>query len=71
MKIYVLIHPVFCIFKIMKDAFLFKKSNYSSYRISEDVYTLLEACVNRPVRRNEIIIEEFPELYKNKVLVND
>jgi hypothetical protein len=55
----------------MKDAFLFKKSNYCSYRISEDVYTLLEACVNRPVRRNEIIIEEFLELYKNKVLVND
>ncbi len=59
----------FGIFKIVKDTFLFKKSNYSSYRISESVYNLLAKCVTRPVIRSEIVIEEFPELYKNKVLI--
>jgi lauroyl/myristoyl acyltransferase len=60
----------FGIFKIVKETFLFQKNNYKSYRISDTVYNLLIACVAGPVRRSEIIIDEFPELYKNKVLVH-
>jgi lauroyl/myristoyl acyltransferase len=59
----------FGIFKIVKENFLFRKSNYRSYRISEAVYNLLAACAAGPVSRSEIILDEFPELCENKVLV--
>jgi lauroyl/myristoyl acyltransferase len=59
----------FGIFKIVKETFLFQKSNYKSYKISDAVYNFLTTCITKPVVRNEITIVEFAELYKNKVLV--
>ena len=59
----------FGIFKIFKDSFLFKKSNYKSYRISDAVYDLLAGCMSEPIMRNQILIAEFTELLKSKVLV--
>ncbi len=59
----------FGIFKIVSKAFLFQKSNYKSYRISDVVYDFLTACTAKPVVRNQITIIEFAELYKKKVLV--
>jgi lauroyl/myristoyl acyltransferase len=60
----------FGIFKIIQSSFLFKKSNYKSYKISNQVYTQLIKCTTGPVKRKEINIPEFGELYKNNVLVN-
>lgn len=59
----------FSIFKIMKDSFLFKKSNYKSYKISDSVYDVLNMCMTEPVMGNQIFIAEFAELYKSRVLV--
>ena len=59
----------FGIFKIIKDSFLFKKSNYKSYRISDSVYDVLNMSLTEPIVRNQIFIAEFAELYKSKVLV--
>lgn len=59
----------FGIFKIIKDNFLFKKSNYKSYRISDSVYDVLNMCMTEPIMRNQIFIAEFAELYRSKVLV--
>lgn len=59
----------FGIFKIIKESFLFKKSNYKSYRISDSVYDVLNMCMTEPVMGNQIFIAEFAELYKSRVLV--
>ena len=55
--------------KKIKDSFLFKKSNYKSYRISDSVYDVLNMSLTEPIVRNQIFIAEFAELYKSKVLV--
>jgi hypothetical protein len=60
----------FGIFKIVENTFLFKKSSYKSYKISPKVYTQLVKCMAEPVKRKDIDIPEFGELYQNKVLVS-
>jgi lauroyl/myristoyl acyltransferase len=59
----------FGIFKIIKDCFLFKKSNYKSYKITDSVYDVLNMSLTEPIVRNQIFIAEFAEIYKSKVLV--
>lgn len=59
----------FGIFKIIKNNFLFKRSNYKSYKISDSVYNVLKLCMAEPIMRSQIDISEFAELYISKVLV--
>ena len=59
----------FGIFKIVKNSFLFKKSNYESFKISSKVYSQLRNCAHAPVLRKDIDIPEFDELFYNNVLV--
>lgn len=59
----------FGIFKIVSDCFLFKKSNYKSYKISDAVYNLLVSSAFKPIPSSEVVLNEFAELYVNKVLV--
>jgi len=59
----------FGIFKIVSNCFLFKKSNYKSYKISDAVYNLLVSSTFNPIPSSEVVLNEFAELYVNKVLV--
>lgn len=61
----------FSLFKISQHNYIFNKSNYVSYPINSNIYSLLSRAINEPVNKDCIDVNLFYELYKNHVLIHE
>lgn len=59
----------FGFFNIGEEKYLFNKRTYTSYRVSQDIYSVLLKSFSKAVLRDELSNQVFEQLYANRVFV--
>jgi len=57
------------VFKIQEDSYLFRKADYTSFPIEDQLFTKLQDANKSAIRCKEIDADLFYELYENEVLI--